>query len=147
VISGPGAQQEQVEIEAVRMRCNASAVSAFSVEDLFTAGVGLDFAGAFLISRGLLDKPERMLERAATYYNTSYVELERMAEDRVDAQAGFAVLLLGLVAQLVGYSSVLAGRHAGSGNSRVAVAILAGVLAGALAAVVWHRTRPAYAAS
>lgn len=116
-------------------------MSAFSVEDLFTAGVGFDFTGAFLIGRGLLQSPDRMIDRASTFFDLSLVDLARQVEDRIDAEAGFAALLSGLVLQLAGYSAVLAGRTVDTGGNLAVTGFTIGVLASIAAVVGWRLTR------
>lgn len=107
--------------------------------DLFAVGLGFDFAGAYLLGRGLLTSPATILERS-----TPRMEFHRglaigQAEDRADGLAGTASLLGGFAIQAVGYAVAL---HSPGTKGSVVDAVLLGVIALAVAGglvAVWDR--------
>jgi hypothetical protein len=69
-----------------------------SVTALFSVGVGLDIAGAYLIARGVLLSPAQIRSRTKKYWGPDdYADGVARARDRVDAVAGFASLGLGFL--------------------------------------------------
>jgi hypothetical protein len=60
----------------------------FGIEDLFVAGIGFDIAGAWLVSRGLLARPEQLALRAATKVGANPHALAEMLKDRVSGATG-----------------------------------------------------------
>jgi hypothetical protein len=119
-----------------------------SIDDLFTAGAGLDIAGAILLGRGLLAAPTTMVGRAGSPFGgANYKALASEVEDRVDAVAGVAAIGAGFLAQATGYMLVIGlGLSAGIGWARAIVAFVFAVGAGAAVFVVdaatrWHRLR------
>jgi hypothetical protein len=41
---------------------------ALQVQDLYTAGIGCDLGGAFLLARGLIDRPAELTRLAGSFY-------------------------------------------------------------------------------
>jgi hypothetical protein len=106
---------------------------ALAVEDLFLMGLGLDIAGAFLLTRGVLESPARFLDSAGTYLGYNPFQLVERARGRADALLGVGSLVLGFAVQAVGYFAALA-TDGESPHGWLAAAI--GVAVGAAAAGV-----------
>jgi hypothetical protein len=71
-----------------------------SWSDLSAMGLGLDFAGAFLLARGLLmQRPSDFAHRLIQSRNTPSWTNVRAAEDRADGVVGVAPLVLGFALQ------------------------------------------------
>jgi hypothetical protein len=101
----------------------------FSYEDIFVAGIGFDFAGAFLLARGLLflSAPD-ILNLASSYWGFSPPEIVAHVEEKVSTNIGVAALVVGFLLQLVGYVVDLALRSASppsSARAWVAVGVAA----------------------
>ncbi len=113
-----------------------------SVDDLFTAGIGFDLVGAYLLGKGLLVSPAAIVRRCTTYTGGNPVEMVAQAEDRVNALAGVWSLAVGFLFQASGYAFSLGagGPDHGWGRAAVAVALVGVVLVGARA--VWLVMRP-----
>jgi hypothetical protein len=117
-------------------------MDAFSVQDLFAVGIGLDIAGGYLVVRGLLLNDVELRRLAGTYVGMSYGELVARIEDRIDARVGLMSLIAGFFLQAVAYVLTLGGAAVGEPS------VLRGVLAGALAVLgagtvllAWRRLR------
>jgi hypothetical protein len=97
-----------------------------SLDDLFTVGLGFEFAGAFLLGRGLLTSPGVSMRRASPRWNFHAGIAVAQAEDRVDAEAGVVALLVGFAIQALGYALVL---REGTARADWPAAVVAGLLA------------------
>lgn len=96
----------------------------FGIEDLSTFGLGLDIAGAFLLTRGLLASPSQIALNSMTFFGYTHGIVTRLAEDKVAGQFGLVALIAGFLLQAVGYALMLsAGPSAEAGWQRVVVAI------------------------
>jgi hypothetical protein len=115
--------------------------SFFSIDDLFTAGLGFDLAGACLLGIGLLVGPGEIFRRSGTFTGYNAANIVSLAKDRVDATAGFAAIILGFLCQGIGYAAIVWGAGAETGWRPALGAISAGLLAAALSFVVWRITR------
>lgn len=93
-------------------------------------GLGLDIAGAAIITIGLLGSPATFALRATTFLGGNSHTAAAEAESRADAEFGLPVLVSGFIGQLVGLSV----------HSEAAVCL--GYAAAALCALVplaiWH---------
>lgn len=95
----------------------------FSIDDLFSAGLGCDLAGAYLLGRGLLVTPGTIVRRSTPYYDFSVPLAFGQAQDRIDAIAGIGVLITGFALQAIAYTLELGlGLSGGSGSERALVA-------------------------
>jgi hypothetical protein len=109
-----------------------------SVDDLFTAGLGFDLAGAVLLGVGLLLSHSDVARRAATYWDESAVEAVSLARSRVDAMIGFASLALGFICQAAAYAAILGGvGEAQRGWRASIVAIATGIAAAGVVIGLW----------
>lgn len=107
--------------------------------DLFAVGLGFDFAGAFLLGRGLLTSPATILDRSTPRWTFHAGLAIGQAEDRADGLAGIASLLSGFSIQAVAYALAL---HSPGAKGSVVDAILLGGIALAVAGgvvAVWDR--------
>jgi hypothetical protein len=110
-------------------------MSAVSVEDLFAAGIGFDLAGAVLIGKSVLaDKASLAL---APTFDGIRVRGYVMVRERVDAEFGAGLLVVGFLLQLVGYIALLEGLHAGDGDVAALTALLAAVVGLAIGVLAW----------
>jgi hypothetical protein len=114
----------------------------FSVEDLFTAGLGLDLAGAYLLALGLLREPWQI-----AYLGTWYGAMQQSsaaALDRVRAEFGASALGLGFGLQMAGALAVLDGAAVRTGRSEVVAGLVIGLGTFGLAMLAYwvlHRAR------
>jgi hypothetical protein len=113
-----------------------------SVEDLFTAGLGLDLAGAILLALGLLREPWQI-----AYLGTWYGPMRQSsaaALDRVRAEFGAAALGFGFGLQTAGCLVVLGGATVHTGRSEVVAGFVIGLGAFGLVMLsyrAFHRAR------
>jgi hypothetical protein len=118
-----------------------------SVYDLFAIGLGLDFAGAALLAKGLLSSPSDVVHRMVNTRNTFAMDIVRAAEDRADGEAGVAALCLGFLIQTIAYVVILDIRaRTAEGASASLVAGSSAVVAAALVLTIgrsfrWLRVR------
>lgn len=109
-----------------------------SVSDLFTVGLGIDVAGAYLLARGLLASPAVMARRRKRWSDFNPSLAVAQAEDKVDAMFGLSALGIGFFIQTVGYVLTLAGIGGATGGSAALFGIALAVIAAALI-LVGHR--------
>lgn len=109
--------------------------------DLFAAGVAVDVVGAYLLGRGLLSSPAVIARRAGPRWNGWAADVVTRSEDRVDATAGIAALLVGLLFQGGGYVASLAGASGSKGWPEAFVALGFGFVAGIATLEVAKRSR------
>ena len=103
-------------------------MAAVTVDDLFTAGIGFDIAGALMLAKGLLVPASEQVKRNASGYGGySFYQVISWSEDWVDAVFGASSLAVGFVFQAAGYALVI-------GGAPVENVKLAGALAFAFAA-------------
>jgi hypothetical protein len=115
----------------------------FSVDDLFTAGIGFDLVGAILVAKGLLVSAKQQWRRNASGYGGwSGPQAVSWAEDSVDGWFGAVALVLGFTLQAVAYALLIGGAsvHIGTGAAWVAVASAAAAVAIVLAG--WYLFKP-----
>jgi len=105
--------------------------SLISLSDLFVVGIGLDIAGAFLLTKGLLLGDEQILGKAGAYYGANPHQVVASVDDRIAGVVGVTALVLGFVFQLAGYfanssiSSSATSTSLGRGIVTVAIAVAA----------------------
>jgi hypothetical protein len=119
-------------------------VACLQVTDFFTAGLGFDIAGAFLVARGLIADPAELNRVAGSFYGSNPYQAVSRARDRIDAISGLAALGLGFLLQGVGYLSLLAGAGSEMGTSEAvagAVVMAAASLLTLLAAAGHRKLR------
>jgi len=119
----------------------ADACSFLSIDELFTAGLGFDLAGAALLGFGLLVSSRDIIRRSATLAGANDVEAVRLAESRIDGRFGFASIALGFVCQAVAYVAVIGGLAVRTGWRAATGATLAAMLAALLALGVRRASR------
>jgi hypothetical protein len=108
-----------------------------SIDDLFTAGLGFDLAGATLLALGLLASPRDVVRRSATFYGGNPLDAVVFAKNRIDGLFGLTSIGLGFVCQAVAYVAVVAGAGVSTGW-RPAFGAIAMAIVGVLVAVgVW----------
>jgi hypothetical protein len=83
----------------------------FQLEDFFTAGLGFDVGGAFLLARGLINRPAELTRLAGSFYGSNDYQALSVARNRLDAVTGITALLAGFGLQAVGYIVTLAANH------------------------------------
>src|SRR2546423_3030073 len=109
-------------------------MSAFlSLDDLFTAGLGFDLAGATLLGVGLLVSPWGIAQRSTTFPGYNSDQVVSLAQDRIDASVGLASIGLGFLCQAAAYIAVVSGAKTGTGWR---TGLGAGIAAGLAALVV-----------
>jgi hypothetical protein len=78
---------------------------------LWTAGLGCDLGGAFLLARGLINKPAELTRLAGSFWDSNrYVALS-VARNRLDAISGVTGLLVGFSLQAIAYIVTIASPH------------------------------------
>jgi hypothetical protein len=116
----------------------------FVLQDLFAAGIALDFIGAVLVAKGLLLSHGAIVVRAGTYWGGNPGTLVGAMEDRVDGQFGIAYLALGFAVQLAGYLLVLGLEPGATGSwERAAGALIVAIVIGLAAGLAWRLRRTA----
>src|SRR6266540_2200814 len=80
-----------------------------SIDDLFTAGLGFDLAGAGLLAYGLLLSPREISWQAGTFPGYNSMQAVSLARNRVDALMGFTSIGLGFLCQGAAYVAVVGG--------------------------------------
>jgi hypothetical protein len=78
-----------------------------SIEDLFLAGLGFDIAGAYLVSRGLLQGMPKLASTGGTMWALEKSRVPHAVEDRIRGTVGLVALVLGFSLQVFGYVGVL----------------------------------------
>jgi hypothetical protein len=109
----------------LRLLPGGSFSHVFDVTDLFAVGVGCDFAGAYLLGRGLLKTPLaiRRLGTWGAHYPGAIMD---GADDHVTATVGVAALLGGFAFQALAYALVLGvGSTSDASLGRALVAVVA----------------------
>ena len=81
------------------------------VQDLFTAGIGFDLGGAYLLARGLINPPSELVRLAGSFWGSNRFQAINVAKSRLDAIAGVAGLFAGFILQAVGYVASLSASH------------------------------------
>jgi hypothetical protein len=84
---------------------------SFSYEDLFIAGLGFDIAGAYLVSRGLLQPIPQLATAGSTMWALEQPKAPYAVDDRIRGSVGLVALVVGFVLQVAGYTAVLARHH------------------------------------
>lgn len=98
------------------------------LQDLYTAGIGFDLGGAFLLARGLINAPAAELTRlSGSYYGSNMYQALSVAKNRLDAVAGVAGLGAGFILQAIGYVALVSRPH--STRTGWAEALVAAVFA------------------
>jgi hypothetical protein len=98
---------------SVLNRCDSGQMTCdyFQLEDFFTAGIGCDLGGAFLLARGLINSPAELMRSATAFFDSNRQIALSGAKNRLDAIAGMIGLLVGFSLQAVGYVASLATSH------------------------------------
>ncbi len=115
-----------------------------SLSDAFAVGVGFDFAGAFLLARGLLVPPADFAHRITQSSNTSSWVNVRAAEDRANGVTGVVLLAIGFGVQAIAYVLTIGygSRQTGGAWASIIAAACAVAAFGLGLAVPWAmRTR------
>lgn len=108
-----------------------------SITDFFVVGIGLDIVGAWLVARGLL-LPPPALKTFGTHAGIGAADVVDRARNRVDAQFGVGLLLLGFAIQLVGYLLILGGTQSGHGAGHLSAGTAVLVLSMLTAYLAWY---------
>jgi hypothetical protein len=119
---------------------NLSVHPSFGYEDLFLAGLGFDIAGAYLVSRGLLQRIPQLATAGATMYALERPKAPYAVDDRVRGTVGLVALVIGFALQAAGYSDTLARHHVLHYGKSEALTGLALALGIALLICVFERT-------
>jgi hypothetical protein len=112
------------------------------VQDLFAAGIGFDFGGAYLLGRGLIMSPRKLTLISGSYYGSNSYLGVSVAHDRLDAISGVGALLMGFALQLSGYLITLATtptQHRGWIDALAAASLAGAALIVALSLGMFHR--------
>jgi hypothetical protein len=81
--------------------------SPFVIEDLFPLGLGFDVAGACLLAKGLLLSPQQIRGLSGAYWGWNARDIVLRVDDKVAGSFGVLALVLGFLAQSVGYVVLL----------------------------------------
>lgn len=81
------------------------------LQDLYTAGIGFDLGGAFLLARGLINSPAELSRLSGTYFDFNKFQAISVAKNRLDAVAGVSGLGAGFILQAVGYVTLVSRPH------------------------------------
>jgi hypothetical protein len=103
----------------------------FQLQDFYTAGVGCDLGVAFLLARGLINRPAELTRLSGSFYSSNAYQAISVAKNRLDALVGVLGLGLGLgfALAVVGYLAALATPHvARTGTPEVLVGAAVAVL-------------------
>lgn len=116
----------------------------FSGEDLFLVGLGFDMAGAYLVSRGLLQSVPQLASAGGTIWALEKPRVPGAIEDRIRGIVGLVTLVLGFALQAAGYTLTLGnGRiHFQSGEDQALVGLGLAVLAAVGIPLVERLVRP-----
>ena len=109
--------------------------------DAFTFGIGCDIAGATLLARGVLGSDAQIAMASSARLGWNPVDLHGRIADRVDGSAGLAGLILGFVAQAVGYALGLGGATSRTGTQAVLTGVAFAVVGAGLVGGGWRATR------
>lgn len=112
----------------------------FAIEDLFTAGLGLDIAGAYLLARAVNTSSEVIAASSATVYGSNTYLLVKQVEDKVDGKSGLVALVSGFVVQVCAYIVTLSSPElsaSGFGLASALFAALSAVCSGVIALALW----------
>lgn len=114
----------------------------FQLQDFYTAGVGCDLGGAFLLARGLINRPVELTRLAGSFWGSNAYQAISIAKNRLDAVAGVLGLGAGFTLAIVGYLAALATPHATrTGTPEALVGAALAVLALALTLAAGHLYR------
>lgn len=83
-----------------------------SGEDLFLLGLGFDMAGAYLVSRGLLQSVPQLAGAGGTIWALEKPRIPAAIEDRIRGIVGLVTLIAGFAVQAAGYVLIV-------GNGRI----------------------------
>ena len=75
----------------------------FQLQDFYTAGGGADLGGAFLLARGLINRPAELTRLAGSFWGSNSYQAVSVAKNRLDA-------LVGIVGIGAGFALAVAGR-------------------------------------
>jgi hypothetical protein len=108
------------------------ALHLFSSEDLFLLGLGLDMAGAYLVSRGLLQSVPRLAGAGGTIWALETPRIPAAIEDRIRGIVGLGTLVLGFAVQAAGYVLIVKNGkiHFHSGGRQALVGLGCALVAG-----------------
>jgi hypothetical protein len=117
----------------------------FQLQDFYTAGGGADLGGAFLLARGLINRPAELTRLAGSFWGSNSYQAVSVAKNRLDALVGIVGIGAGFALAVVGYLAALATRHPlHTGTGEVLVGAALGILALVLtltAGYVYRRLR------
>jgi hypothetical protein len=112
----------------------------FGITDLFVAGLGLDIAGAWLLSSGLIASWRDLSLRTGSYWGGNPHAAMSAVEDRIRGSIGVASLMLGFFAQAVAYALQVSTENPSTGNA--AGVVLACLLPAAIVLTGAHFAMP-----
>jgi hypothetical protein len=114
-----------------------------SLNDLASAGIGFDIAGALLLAKGLLVSAKAQWSRNVSGWGGySFGQIIAWAEDWVDAVLGASSLAIGFALQAADYALITGGLHVRRGGIAAGlIAVGFAVVAGLLTVVVWRASR------
>jgi hypothetical protein len=113
-----------------------------SIEDLFLAGLGFDIAGAYLVSRGLLQNMLQLASAGGTIWSMERPRVTYAVDDRIRGSVGLVSLVLGFSLQVVGYVAVLDGSKITHGHDRALIGATLAVGIALLLPLAEARLRP-----
>jgi hypothetical protein len=113
------------------------------VQDFYVAGGACDLGGAFLLARGLINRPAELTRLGGSFYGSNAYQAISVAKNRLDAIAGIAGLGVGFTVAGVGYHlAALARAHPlRTGTGEVLVGVGFALLALVLTIVAGHLYR------
>jgi len=113
-----------------------------SWSDLSLVGMGLDIAGAVLLAQGLLMNDKQVIGVTRTIWNFNPDHVVSRVEDRIAGTVGISSIVVGVVAQLIGYAASLSvGPDRAESPSRGQLALLLAAVAIALVWLLYLATR------
>ncbi|MFL5964071.1 MAG: hypothetical protein ACJ757_14380 [Gaiellaceae bacterium] len=112
------------------------------IQDFYVAGGGCDLGGAFLLARGLINRPAELTRLAGSFWGSNSYQAVDVAKNRLDALAGLLGIGAGFTLAIIGYLASLASPHSvRTGTTEVLVGAALALLALALTTTTGHLYR------
>jgi hypothetical protein len=112
------------------------------IQDFYTAGGGCDLGGAFLLARGLINRPAELTRLAGSFWGSNSYQAVGVAKNRLDALVGLVGIGAGFTLAVIGYLASLASPHpVRTGTGEVLVGAALALLALGLTITTGHLYR------
>jgi hypothetical protein len=97
-------------------------MGVFSIDDLFTVGVGFDLMGGYFLGRGLVAGVPEIVRRTESYWGSNAIERVSQLQAGADGVIGLVLLGFGFALQAAGYLALIGGAGFATGTGRALVA-------------------------